>query len=63
MIRMQITRRFSHYMAGEIVAVTREQGIELEAKRLARAVNMLVPTPVAAAEPIPQRQPAAIVRK
>lgn len=70
MVRMRVTRRWSHYNVGDVIAVTLAQGLDLDAKRLARPLDVLVPTPVAAAgsgevPPTsgPQRQPGQTVRK
>ena len=67
--RMRIVRRFACYNVGDIVAVPIEQGVDLANKGLARPLDLLVPTPVAAAEPAeappasaPQRQGVPIRR-
>lgn len=67
MVRMRIARRFSHYNVGDLIAVPLAQGRDLDAKRLATPLDILVP-PAAAGqdatpEPTPQRQPAGVVRK
>ena len=70
MVRMRTIRRFSHYMAGEMIAVPMDAAQELAAKRLAQPLDLLVPTPVVAADPDggppssgPLRQPGGVVRK
>jgi len=70
MVQMEITRRFSHYNIGDMIAVDFYAGRELEAKRLARPLHLLVPPRAAAAagpdDPStsgPVRQPGAVVRK
>jgi hypothetical protein len=71
LVQMRTTRRFSHYMAGELIAVPMDAAQELAAKRLAQPLQLLVPTPVAAAETDatlppssgPLRQPGGVVRK
>ena len=65
MVRMRTARRFSHYMAGELIAVPFDAAQELAAKRLATPLDLLVPTLVAAAadEAAPMRAPGGIVRK
>jgi len=68
-VRMRVTRRFSHYNAGELISVDFWAGRELAAKGLAQPLDLQVPTPVAAAgseesSPSgPQRQPGQVVRK
>jgi hypothetical protein len=68
-VRMRVLHRFSHYNVGELIGVEFYAARELAAKRLAEPLDLLVPTPVAAAgtadsPPAGQlRQPAAIVRK
>jgi hypothetical protein len=62
MVRMRITRRFSHYNVGDLIAVELHQGHELAAKRLAAPLDVLVPTQPGA-DPTPQRQPGSVVRK
>jgi hypothetical protein len=65
LVHMRTLRRFSHYMAGELIAVPFDAAKDLEAKRLAQPLQLFVPTPVGAAMPVaePVRQPAGIVRK
>jgi len=64
MVRMRTARRFSHYMAGELIAVPFDAAQELAAKRLATPLDLLVPTPAGAAdEAVPMRAPGGIVRK
>lgn len=60
-VRMRVLKRFSHYNAGELIAVEFYAARELAAKRLAQPLDLLVPT--SRTEPEPQRQPAGIVRK
>ena len=67
-VRMRITRRFSSYNVGELIAVPLAQGLELEAKRLAQPIDLLVPQTASpagadAGTAGPARQPAQIVRK
>jgi hypothetical protein len=61
LVQMRTLRRFHHYNRGEIIAVPFEAARDLEAKRLAQPLHLLVPTPPAATEPV--RQPAGVVRK
>jgi hypothetical protein len=71
MVQMRTSRRFSHYMAGELIAVPFDAAQELAAKRLAQPLQLLVPTPVPAAgsddqsspSSGPLRQPSGVVRK
>jgi hypothetical protein len=65
LVQMRTLRRFSHYNAGEVIAVSLEAGRELEAKRLALPLAIMVPsrpgdTP---ADVGPTRQPGSVVRK
>lgn len=69
-VRMRTLRRFSHYNAGELIAVEFYAARELAAKKLAQPIDLLVPTPVAAAgtdgtspPSTPLRQPTGVVRK
>lgn len=68
MVRMRITRRFGPYNVGELIAVGLAEGRDLDAKRLAVPLDILVP-PTAmpagqeAATEAPARQPASVVRK
>jgi hypothetical protein len=70
-VRMRVVKRFSHYNAGDLIAVEFYAARELAAKRLAQPLDLLVPTPVAAAETDatlppssgPLRQPGSVVRK
>jgi hypothetical protein len=68
-VRMRVLRRFSHYNVGEMIGIEFYAARELAAKRLAEPLDLLVPTPVAAAgavDPPPAgqlRQPASVVRK
>lgn len=70
LVQMRTLRRFSHYFAGELIAVPIEAARDLDAKRLAQPLSLLVPTPAAVSgagddppTPVPTRQPAGIVRK
>jgi hypothetical protein len=65
LVQMRTTRRFSHYLAGEVIAVPFAAARDLHAKRLAEPLHLLVPTAAAAApDDTPQRQaPATVVRK
>jgi hypothetical protein len=71
LVQMRTLRRFSHYMAGEIIAVPYEAARDLDAKRLAAPLAMMVPAPRPeaapegdpAAAPAPRAQPAGTVRK
>jgi hypothetical protein len=64
MVRMRTARRFSHYMAGELIAVPFDAAQELAAKRLATPLDLLIPTPVAVPDDAaPLRAPGGIVRK
>jgi hypothetical protein len=62
---MRTLRRFSHYNAGEVIAVPMEAAQDLARKRLAQPLQLLVPTPVAADATGGggQRQPGGTVRK
>lgn len=65
-VRMRIERRYSHYNIGDLIAVDFWAARELEAKRLATPLDLLVPMPAqaaAAVEAVPVRQPGATVRK
>ncbi len=68
-VRMRVMRRFSHYNAGDLIAVDFWAARELAAKRLAQPLDLLVPTPVVAAgsgDPSPSgplRQTTGVVRK
>ena len=67
-VQMRTLRRFHHYNAGEIIAVPLAAARDLEAKRLAQPLHLLVPTAVVAAAEaeavVPQRQPGGgTVRK
>jgi len=68
MVQMRTLRRFHHYNAGEVIAVPYAAAKDLEAKRLAQPLHLLVPTPVAAADATggggPARNPSTgLVRK
>lgn len=63
-VRMRVTKRFSHYNAGDLIAVEFYAARELAAKRLATPLDLLVPTPAGIAgtgEPL--RQTSGIVKK
>ena len=69
-VRMRVSKRFSHYNVGDLIAVEFFAARELAAKRLAQPLDLLVPTPVVAAgsdggppSSGPLRQPGAVVRK
>ena len=69
-VRMRVIKRFSHYNAGDLIAVEFYAARELAAKRLAQPLELLVPSPVvaagadAASPPSgPLRQPSGVVRK
>lgn len=62
-VRMRVIKRFSHYNLGELIAVDFWAAKELDAKRLAMPLDLLVPPHVAAATAEPVRQPASIVKK
>jgi hypothetical protein len=61
---MRTLRRFAHYNAGEMIAVPIDAARDLEAKRLAQPLQLLVP-PVATEDAPAARQTvgAGIVRK
>jgi hypothetical protein len=63
LVHMRTMRRFSHYNAGEMIAVPMEAAQELARKHLAQPIQLLVPPQVAAASPEPVRQPVGTVRK
>ena len=70
LVQMRTLRRFSHYFAGELIAVPMEAARDLDAKRLAAPLSLMVPTPATQAgagddppTPVPVRQPAGIVKK
>lgn len=48
-VRMRVIKRFSHYNAGDLIAVEFYAARELAAKRLAQPLELLVPSPVVAA--------------
>lgn len=66
-VRMRVTRRYGSYNVGDLIAVEFWAARELDAKRLAQPIDLLVPRQAAAeSEPpaaVPQRQPATVVRK
>jgi hypothetical protein len=45
LVQMRTLRRFAHYNRGETIAVPIEVGRDLEAKRLAQPLHLMVPTP------------------
>jgi hypothetical protein len=72
LVQMRTLRRFSHYMAGELIAVPYDAARDLDARRLAQPLNFLVPparaveTAPEGAEGVPQvplRAPGMTVRK
>jgi hypothetical protein len=63
-VRMRVIKRFSHYNAGDLIAVEFYAARELAAKRLAQPLGLLVPTPAGSTgtgEPL--RQNSGIVKK
>jgi hypothetical protein len=63
LVQMRTMRRFSHYNAGEIIAVPMPAAQELARKHLAQPIQMLVPTQVAAGVDTTARQPLGTVKK
>lgn len=65
LVQMRTMRRFSHYNAGEMIAVPMEAAQELARKHLAQPVQILVPPQVAdvATPATAARQPLGTVRK
>jgi hypothetical protein len=64
LVQMRTLRRFSHYNAGEMIAVPMDAAQDLARKRLAQPIQILVPPQVAAASDAPQpRPPMGTVRK
>lgn len=63
LVQMRTLRRFSHYMAGEVIAVPYDAARELDAKRLAAPMQLFVPVEKDDAATVPVRQPGGIVRK
>jgi hypothetical protein len=67
LVQMRTTRRFAHYMAGEMIAVPFDAARDLHARRLAEPLSLFVPAgPAAAGEDpptVPLRQPGGVVRK
>lgn len=59
--RLRVIKRFSHYNAGDVIAVEFYAARELVAKRLAQPLDLLVPLP----SETPTGQPSAqgIVKK
>jgi hypothetical protein len=43
LVQMRTLRRFSHYMAGEVIAVPMDAARDLDAKRLAQPLSIMVP--------------------
>ena len=67
-VRMRVLKRFSHYNAGELIAIEFYAARELAAKRLAQPLDLLVPGSAAGADggqpsSGPLRQPGGVVRK
>lgn len=62
LVQMRTLRRFSHYMAGEIIAVPFDAARDLDAKRLASPMQLFVPVEKDDA-PAPVRQPQGVVKK
>jgi hypothetical protein len=69
LVHMRTLRRFSHYNAGELIAVPFDAARDLDAKRLAQPLQLFVPGAAADADGdlpapmMPQRQPGGVVRK
>jgi hypothetical protein len=62
LVQMRTMRRFSHYTAGELIAVPMAAAQELAAKRLAQPLHIMVPKLAGTEDPAP-RQPSGVVRK
>lgn len=67
-VQMRVVRRYSHYNVGDLIAVDFWAAKELDAKRLAQPLRLLVPAAAAETggpppDPVPQRQPGSVVRK
>lgn len=60
MVAMRVTRRFGPYNVGEMISVPFWDGRDLEAKRLAQPVHLLVPARDEGA-PAPEAAPARAV--
>jgi hypothetical protein len=67
MVRMRVIRRYPHYPVGEVIAVPLHEGRDLEVKRLAQPLDILVPAAAGdgqeAATASAARAPASVVRK
>lgn len=64
LVEMRTLRRFSHYNAGELIAVPYDAARDLDAKRLAQPLQLHVPRAADGDDaPAPLRQPTGIVRK
>lgn len=66
LVQMRVIRHYSHYNRGDVIAVPLEAGLELERKRLAEPILILVPpqvTAAASAEPALRQPSGGIVRK
>jgi len=65
MVRMRVIRRYHHYNVGEVIAVPLHEGRDLEVKRLAQPLDILVPAAAGqeAAAAAAARAPASVVRK
>jgi hypothetical protein len=62
MVRMRVVRRYHHYNVGELIAVPLAEGKDLEARRLAQPLDIMVPA-TAGQEAATARAPASVVRK
>jgi hypothetical protein len=62
LVQMRTMRRFSHYNAGEIIAVPMAAAQDLARKHLAQPIQILVPPQVTPPD-TPVRQPLGTVRK
>ena len=67
MVRMRVIRRYHHYNVGEVIAVPLHEGRDLEAKRLAQPLDILVPAAAGEGQEVATaaaaRAPASVVRK
>lgn len=59
--RMRVVRRFASYNVGDVIAVPLAQGLDLNAKRLATPIDVMVPNRPAAEQP--QRGPNGLIKK